>query len=308
MFYNFRKGLSELDLSNRVDEELIFGIFQGKDLEELASMFSFSKSTIEDYQRSSRTYHKMDSYYGYDFGLLHALKRNAHGLSHSKLGMYITANMVLVICDDETLEKRIFDATDKMNEKTFCLEHLVAAVLNCMIVGNLEMLESMETKLAELDEEILNNRTDGFNQKTRELRNEVLFLTHYYEQLIDVSEELLQDENNFFANEQLHHVRIFADRVSRLNGNVHLLKDYMLQIRESCQSQVDMNLNRIMYFFTVITTIFLPLTLIVGWYGMNFTNMPELTWQYGYTCVIIVSILIILACLWFFKKKNLLGK
>jgi magnesium transporter len=57
--------------------------------------------------------------------------------------------------------------------------------------------------------------------------------------------------------------------------------------------------------FTVITTIFMPLTLIVGWYGMNFKYMPELNWKYGYLTVIIASILVVSGCIFFFKKKKL---
>ena len=53
-----------------------------------------------------------------------------------------------------------------------------------------------------------------------------------------------------------------------------------------------------------MTTIFLPLSLIAGWYGMNFTNMPELAWKYGYLAVILVSLLIILFCIWLFKKMK----
>ena len=307
MFYQFSCGLQPCELKLETST-LQFGICKGSELPEVAAQLQFSLSTVEEYHTPHRIYHKMDSYYGYDFGLFHTLHHTKDGFEKTKIGLYITPHLVLVIVDDKVMEQRLFDVVDKMNERTFCLEHVISAVLNCMIAGNLEMIEGMENQLAAIDEEIIANQTDGFNQKTRGLRNELLFLTHYYEQLIDVSEELLQDENNFFANEQVHHIRIFADRVNRLHGNVHLLKDYMLQIREACQSQVDMSLNRIMYFFTVITTIFLPLTLIVGWYGMNFTNMPELTWQYGYTCVIVISALIILVCLWFFKKKKLLGK
>jgi magnesium transporter len=59
-----------------------------------------------------------------------------------------------------------------------------------------------------------------------------------------------------------------------------------------------------MKFFTVVTTIFLPLTLIVGWYGMNFKYMPELTWKYGYFAVIILMIAVVIACLILFKKKK----
>ncbi len=57
---------------------------------------------------------------------------------------------------------------------------------------------------------------------------------------------------------------------------------------------------------TVVTTIFMPLTLIVGWYGMNFRYMPELESQYGYPIVIVLSILIVVGSLTFFKIKKIL--
>lgn len=57
---------------------------------------------------------------------------------------------------------------------------------------------------------------------------------------------------------------------------------------------------------TVITAIFMPLTLIAGWYSMNFINMSELTWQYEYPMIILCSILIILFCIRLFKNKRFL--
>ena len=61
-----------------------------------------------------------------------------------------------------------------------------------------------------------------------------------------------------------------------------------------------------MSILTVVTTIFLPLTLIAGWYGMNFPNMPEFGWKYAYPAVIIVSILVIILEIIYFKKKKML--
>ena len=55
---------------------------------------------------------------------------------------------------------------------------------------------------------------------------------------------------------------------------------------------------------TVVTTIFMPLTLIVGWYGMNFRYMPELNYEWSYPVVIVLSILIVVISLIFFKKKK----
>lgn len=91
-----------------------------------------------------------------------------------------------------------------------------------------------------------------------------------------------------------------------IEQSVQMLKDYIIQVRELQQSQYDLNLNRMMYVFTIVTIIFLPLTLIVGWYGMNFTTMPELTWRYGYLFVIALSLITIVGCIWYFKKKDIL--
>ena len=59
-----------------------------------------------------------------------------------------------------------------------------------------------------------------------------------------------------------------------------------------------------MTLLTVVTTVFMPLTLIVGWYGMNFRYMPELDKPWGYPAVIALSVAVVVISLWFFKKKK----
>ena len=61
-----------------------------------------------------------------------------------------------------------------------------------------------------------------------------------------------------------------------------------------------------MKILTVVTTIFLPLSLLAGWYGMNFTGMPELTWKYGYPAAIAVSVGIVILSLWTLQKEKVL--
>lgn len=93
-------------------------------------------------------------------------------------------------------------------------------------------------------------------------------------------------------------------RLGRLRNEAQLLREYCLQVRELFQAEIDIRQNRIMKILTIVTTIFLPLSLLAGWYGMNFTGMPELTWKYGYPAVIAVSILVVAVCLWIMKKKK----
>jgi magnesium transporter len=77
-----------------------------------------------------------------------------------------------------------------------------------------------------------------------------------------------------------------------------------MQLRDLYKAHLDLKQNRIMTVLTVVTTIFMPLTLIVGWYGMNFKYMPELEWKGSYPVVIALSILIVVISLIFFKKKK----
>ena len=99
---------------------------------------------------------------------------------------------------------------------------------------------------------------------------------------------------------------MFTGKVERLSNNCQMLKENLVQVREAYSSSLDYSINTVMKIFSVVTTIFQPLTLIVGWYGMNFTNMPELTWKYGYLGVVVLSITVVVFCLWLFRKKHLL--
>jgi magnesium transporter len=104
----------------------------------------------------------------------------------------------------------------------------------------------------------------------------------------------------------IRYFKILINRIERLNHNVIHLRDYVTQVREAYQAQVDIKLNKTMKFYTVITTIFLPLTLIAGWYGMNFRHMPELNWFYGYPFVMGLSSVVVAICLIYFKRHDYL--
>ena len=95
-----------------------------------------------------------------------------------------------------------------------------------------------------------------------------------------------------------------TDDVIRLREESQLLREYCLQVQTMFQAEIDLRQNRTMKILTVVTTIFLPLSLLAGWYGMNFTGMPELTWKYGYPAAIAVSVGIVILSLWICKKKK----
>ena len=148
--------------------------------------------------------------------------------------------------------------------------------------------------------EMLIEKPDRLN----EIRSFLMDMRIHYEQMLDLGQELEENENGFFKEKNLRYFRLFTERVMRLMDQVKQLKDYTLQLRELFSTQLDIRMNRIMTVLTVVTVIFMPLTLIAGWYGMNFVYMPELHWKYSYPVVILVSVMIAAGLiLWFRKKK-----
>ena len=184
------------------------------------------------------------------------------------------------------------------------LERFLYDLLEMTIDGDLALLEGMEGRLNRMEEAILRGEVETYPAEMNDIRGDLLDLQAHYEQLIDLGQELEENENGFFREENLRYFHMFTERVMRLQDSVTGLRDYSMQLRDLIQSQLDVKQNRIMTVLTVITSIFLPLTLIAGWYGMNFRYMPELEWRYSYPVVILVSVLIVVVCLVWFKKKK----
>lgn len=212
----------------------------------------------------------------------------------------------MLVCDDEKALDQLQETLLHIPNSSYSLEHVLTIMLESMLSPMHALLDSLENTIMVMEENILNMEKVSMTAAITDMRRKITKLAHYFAQMMDIAEELQQDENDLFQRERQFHIRIFADRIQRYEQSVQMLKDYIIQVRELQQSQYDLNLNRMMYVFTVVTIIFLPLTLIVGWYGMNFTTMPELTWRYGYLFVIVLSLFTIIGCIWYFKKKDIL--
>ena len=102
----------------------------------------------------------------------------------------------------------------------------------------------------------------------------------------------------------LHRREVLGRRTGRYLQKVCALQELVAQLREAYQSQLAIQQNDLMRVFTIVTVLFLPLTLITGWFGMNFVNMPELQSEWGYPVIIAASILLVAGLLWFFRHKK----
>ena len=184
------------------------------------------------------------------------------------------------------------------------LERFIYDFLELIILRDLDIMERYEKELDGIEDDIMDDAIEADLGRVNEIRGDIRDLRIHYEQLIDLGQELQENENNFFKPENVRYFGLFTDRMTRLHDTATALRDYTMQIRDLYHTQMDVKQNRIMTLLTVVTTIFMPLTLIAGWYGMNFYNMPELHSKWGYPVVILLSLGIIIGSLVFFKKKK----
>ena len=155
-----------------------------------------------------------------------------------------------------------------------------------------------------LEDQVLSGQIEDFNPQMTAMRKEITGGIRYYTQLDDMICEFQENENGYFTDDEVRAFHLVEKRIGRLAGEAQALREYGLQLRELFQAEIDVRQNRIMKTLTIVTTIFLPLTLVAGWYGMNFVHMPELRWEYGYPVVIGVSVAVVSLSLWIMKKKK----
>lgn len=198
------------------------------------------------------------------------------------------------------LLKRI-SVTKKWKEPS--LERFIYDVLEMIIHKDPILLDHYEDEISQIEDLIRAGDIEDIN-RIDEIRSELLKLRTHYGQLINIGQELTENENDFFDENKLRFFDMFTNRVIRLQNIVSSLRDYTAQVRELYQAELAVKQNRIMTILTVVTTIFMPLTLLVGWYGMNFKYMPELESPIAYPIVIIISLMIIIGSLIYFKKKK----
>ena len=211
----------------------------------------------------------------------------------------------IVLIDDSGYAERLVAQICRTKKWRFPgLERFLYDLLETAIAGDLPMLERTEKKLNAIEDAVMHGELSSFPEEMNDIRGDLLDLRVHYEQLIDLGQELMENENEFFKEETLRYFHMFTERVIRLQNTVSGEREYVVQLRDLMQAKLEEKQNTIMTVLTVITTIFLPLTLIAGWYGMNFSNMPELQWIYGYPVVIVISAVIIAAILFWFKKKK----
>lgn len=216
--------------------------------------------------------------------------------------IYINPDFLVVIGCDGIIDKWKEDILSHPMEQLTPTQ-MLSLLFNRILSRNHDLLDSIEDTLETLEEDSTLKNPENHFKTIISIRKQLLALKRYFDELYVLLEEFEENQNNLFAKDQLKVFRSQRGKINRLLNTVLSLRDYLSQIRETSQNQLDIDLNKTMQFFTVITSIFLPLTLLVGWYGMNL-NMPEFKSGAAYPIVIVASLVYVLLAVIFCKKKG----
>lgn len=177
------------------------------------------------------------------------------------------------------------------------------ALIRYDLLTDRHFLKEIENEAMELELSVTTELKQAQNT-ILELRKILSNYKHYYLSLIDLFEDMSEDYKDLLSESAIDDYRRLTSKLNRLYKYTILLNEYVFQVNDRFRAQMDLNLNKTMRTFTILSAIFMPLTLIAGWYGMNFENMPELALEYGYIYVIAFSLMIFIGSLVYIKVKG----
>ena len=211
---------------------------------------------------------------------------------------------LLVLDPDGLVSARVGEIRAMRPHNADGADNFLADLFITLLKDDLGGLLQLETRLSNLEQAVLTDQSGRFLRQMSVIRKELNRANRFYAQLGDFASSLREYAGDLFDAYSAQRLDAFLRKADALREETRMLREYASQISSEYQAQVDIQQNRVMKLLTIVTTIFLPLSLLVGWYGMNFQGMPELSWTYGYPAVIAVSVLLAVGLIVYFKRKH----
>jgi magnesium transporter len=183
-------------------------------------------------------------------------------------------------------------------------DYLAYALIDAVVDGYFVVLEKVGERIEDLEEEVVATPTTETVRKIHRLKREMITLRKALWPLREVIGALERRESPLISEPVTVYLRDVYDHTIQAIDAVEAYRDILAGLLDVYLSSLSNRMNEIMKFLTIIGTIFIPLTFIAGLYGMNFQNMPELHWRWGYFACLLVMIVISIGMLFYFKRKK----
>ena len=274
----------------------------------LSEVFHFHHLAIEDCISQAHHSAKIDDYSDHLFIITHSINYNAPGeqLETSELRMFLGKNYVVTI--HWTPLRGVGLIRKRCQEDASFLERgsgfLAYAVLDAQVDEFMPVLDQLSDRINDIEEEVLQNPTQKTSARILLFRRDVLTLKRVAAPQLEVINRLSRKEFPIITEMMHIYFRDIYDHLSRMESLTESLINLGEGVLSIYLAAISNRQNEVMKVLSVMASIFLPLTLLVGIYGMNFRNMPELQWQYGYYAIWGIIVVTGVGLFIYFKKKR----
>lgn len=254
MIYTIENGI--LTEGERPGQQV--GLFPLAEMEKAEQQYGLDSRICAGAERNRYT--KLESHPGGDCLILNVPSTWQKELVLHRVIIYIGQEKLFFFSDNTALIREA--VADRLADggKT-CWELLLRDYLDHLTGRDSLYLDQLEQGILDLENDLITSRKTNYVERIISIRRQLMVLKQYYEQLCDLLDALAEDENGLFSGRYRRVFQLLGGKMDRIYHTVLNLRDYVTQVRESYQAQEDIQLNRVMKYFTVISTIFLPLTL-----------------------------------------------
>lgn len=269
----------------------------------LVDYFDFHPLSVEDATQVQQR-PKFKQYDDYQFIVFHALDLKT--LESEEVDIFIGDDFIVTFHREryeeiDTIKRKLFNETIEINEPEDILLH----ILDDIVDNYFPFIYDIEDKVFNFeDRHNLDITTKTLIDDTFDLRQELLIIKRTVQPMKDLVYRMREGKVLHLNEQQFLYITHINDHLMKQMEMVDSSREMTSDIRDNYISLNSFKMNNIMKILTIYSVVFMPLTLIAGIYGMNFTNMPELEWHTGYYIVLIIMAVIAIIMLIVFKKKR----
>jgi len=275
-------------------------------VESLQSHFSLHSLLVEDILNDQRP--KAEEYEEYLFVTLKMLYRiDGTEVDYEQISFVLGNNYLLTFQEKEgdlfdAFRERIRQDQGRVRKKK--ADYLMYRLIDITVENYYNILDNIGEQIDVIEDRMRIDTSAEVFQKIQSIKKELIYLHKALYPLRDALGKVLKDESDFIREENVPYFSDVYDHVIHLIDSLDTYRDLSSSLTDQYMNIQNSKLNEVIRVLTIISTIFIPLTFIVGVYGMNFEYFPELHWQHGYATVWVVMLLIAAGMLGYFKYKR----
>ncbi|MEI7596573.1 MAG: magnesium/cobalt transporter CorA [Bacteroidota bacterium] len=286
----------------------IDGIHNTDNIEKIGLHYKLHPLLLEDIVNTEQR-PKLEEYDNALFLTLKLLSYNTNTqeIDSEHVSFVLTGNTLISFQENnadsfELLRKRIEAGKGTIRAKG--TDYLLYSLLDVVVDNYFSIIENISETIENLEEELFENPNQSSLQTIQNNKKDFLILRKAIYPLRESIYKLQNNDSNLIKESTAKYFRDVYDHTIQIIENIENYRDINLGLKDIYLSSISLKMNRIMQVLTIISTIFIPLTFIVGLYGMNFDFMPELHWRYGYFFVWGVIVVVTISLTIAFKRKK----